>query len=600
MSFFKIYNSKEEFKEELSNYDFTSGKNLPVYIKGREMLKEKVQQADDFYNYVTLPQKVTYGYDFSSLNLFDPYKKHLAETWITEDEIRDLIDRDCTLLLFGLYEDFQFKKLNRIFLNLKNNGLKICVILGRDISSLSWQCAKQFVFLSDVEKRNSLFSCKKVNSSRRKEWLKNNPDLLIVDKSDLRKLNIQKMLLTEEWNSVFLYGHGKEDNLNLEDYTVCGRNLEVSKRSLFAPQCGYCKQNCFKNENKLIPSCDIKANTITLGSCNNAPFSDLALYDEKYNLLLNSIDSIAKTINVAITAQNSDYVELDRVVSNQFKSISTIINSSLVGSQSQISMLQIGIEPLQTVNYKIEKPSEFLVESIDRAKQYKTSGFLDENSKIYKLVNNFLVKSSTSLMRNSLYGNENLDNQWKQKINVLSEFIGEQILKDQFVDIMSFDDYESSRSYIDYDKSEEIMCECGNLSTKFDFIPYSKFDFPIQMRFCYRCGDKAVKMKGTPDICINAPEHVMKGEKIKVSTQINTDKPNDNIYVGWFVPSYIEEHLLNRQLKMKRVSGNSMFEFEIQFDDNIPAQGYYFTVFTIQNLGISLNRHFISIEGESK
>ena len=120
------------------------------------------------------------------------------------------------------------------------------------------------------------------------------------------------------------------------------------------------------------------------------------------------------------------------------------------------------------------------------------------------------------------------------------------------------------------------------------------------MRFCYRCGDKAVKMKGTPDICINAPEHVMKGEKIKVSTQINTDKPNDNIYVGWFVPSYIEEHLLNRQLKMKRVSGNSMFEFEIQFDDNIPAQGYYFTVFTIQNLGISLNRHFISIEGESK
>ena len=51
---------------------------------------------------------------------------------------------------------------------------------------------------------------------------------------------------------------------------------------------------------------------------------------------------------------------------------------------------------------------------------------------------------------------------------------------------------------------------------------------------------------------------------------------------------------------MKKIKGGDQIEFEIEFDDKIAGQGYYFTVFTIQNLGISLRRHFISVEGETK
>lgn len=600
MNLFKTYENESEFIEGLENYDFNSGGDLPVYIGKRVELNKKVKQADGFYSYVKNPEKATYGYDLSNLDVLDNYKNNLAITWLGESDIENITEQECTLLLFGLYEDFQYKRLSKIFLNLRESGVNVCAIIGRDISSLSWQSAKQFVFLDRNIKKYALFSCKKINSTRRKKWLLNNSNLVIKDKSDFRNTDIQRMLLDEEWGSIFLYGHGKEDNLNLEEYTICGRNLEVLKRNSFGPQCGYCNQKCFKNENKLIPASDIKANKIILGSCNNAPFSDLALYDEKYNLLLNSIDGIAKTIVVAITAQNSDFIELDRVVDCQFDNIANIINASLEDAQSQMSMLQIGIDSQQTVSYEKATPPLFLIEAIDRAKQYKTSGFLDENGKIYKLINNFLIKSSDAIARNNLYNNKELSNQWRQKVNVLNEFIGEQILKDQFTDIMSFDDYVSSRSNINYNQVNTIVCECGNISKKFDFSPYSKLDFQLQMRFCYRCGDKVIQMKGTPDIVISAPEHIQKGNKIRVSVKINSGNEQDSIYVGWFVPSYIEEYVLNRQLKMKKVTGNSTFEFEIEFDNHIPAQGYYFTVFTVQNLGISLNRHFISIEGESK
>lgn len=602
MELFKTFSEKSNFFEALKSHDFSENNQLPVLVENRENLKKVIEDSNGFYTNFSTPKKVIYGVDLSGLSNFEGYKSALAEKWLTIEEMKNYEFHNTSIVFFGIYEDFRYNDLKSLFLNAEKLKVKICAIIGRDICSLSWQCAKQFVEVNhdNVAVQNGILSCKKINLKRKEKWLEQSPNLVIFDKPELHKMDIQKILLSTNWDSLLLYGHGKEDNLNLEEYTVCGRNIEVSRKVTFSPQCGYCNQGCFKDEHKLIPACDIIAQNLTLGSCNNAPFSDLALYDEKYSLLLNAIDGVAKTINVAVTAQNSDYIELDRVVANSFQNIPNIINSSLKGAQSQLSMLQIGIEPQESVEFEKAYPSEALIESINRARQYQISGFLDENGKISKLIRNFLIKSADSISRNSLYNNMgNSEKQWKQKINVLNEFIGEEILKDQFNSIMSFDDYETSRSYIDENSVEVVKCECGNDALHFKFKPFSMYDFSIEMLFCYRCGDKAIKMEKTPDMRVYAPDHVERGVRIPVKVEIDS-KESDDIYFGWFVPSYIEDNVLNAPKKMKKIKGGDQIEFEIEFDDKIAGQGYYFTVFTIQNLGISLRRHFISVEGETK
>lgn len=596
MKLFETFENEKDFSYALNKY-FSEDENiLPVLVENRENLKRTIEESNTFYNYFVTPKKVKYGVDLTNIECLKKYKDNLAETWLLEGNIIPSEIKNSTILIFGLYEDFQFKKLKELFLNVQKYDINLCAIIARDLSSLSWLCAKQFVVFNDENFQNGIYSCKKVNLQIKEKWLSNDPNLTIIDKNALRKTNLQEHMLKKKWKSLLLYGHGKEDNLNLDAYTVCGKNIDALKKVGYSPQCGYCNQSCFKDENKLIYANDIIAESITLNSCNNAPFSDMSLYDNKYNLLLNTIDGTAKTIHVAITAQNSEIVELDRIVENNFLNISNIINSSLESFQTQLSMLQIGIEPQEKVRFEESLPKPSIIDSINRAKQYKMSGFLNAEDKIYKLIDNFLLKSSEFIVRNNIISNlEGLNNQWGKKVNILNELIGNEILKDQFNSILTFDDYTISRSFIDKNSIKKVICDCGHESLHFKYVPYFSVDFPIEMLFCYRCGDKAIKMSGTPELRVVAPEHVNVGEKILVNLNAISEN-NDDIYFGWFVPSYIEEHLLNPPKKIKKINSNSEVNFEIEFDHKIPSQGYYFTVFVIQNLGISFKRHFISIE----
>lgn len=596
MKLFEIFENEKDFSCALNKY-FSEDKNiLPVLVENRENLKRTIEESNTFYNQFITPRKVKYGVDLTNIECLKKYKDELAETWLSEENIVPSEIKNSTILIFGLYEDFQFKKLKELFLNAQKNNINLCAIIARDLSSLSWQCAKQFVIFNDENFKNGIYSCKKVNAQRKEKWLSNDPNLTIIDNNDLRKTNLQKHMLKKKWKSLLLYGHGKEDNLNFDAYTVCGKNTDALKKVSYSPQCGYCNQSCFKDENKLIYANDIIAESITLSSCNNAPFSDMSLYDNKYNLLLNTIDGTAKTIHVAITAQNSDLVELDRIVENNFVNISNIINYSLESIQPHLTMLQIGIEPQEKVEFKQNLPTTSIIESVNRAKQYKMSGFLNSKGKIYRLIDNFLLKSSDSITRNNIVTNmKHLNKQWSEKINILNELIGNELLQDQFNSILTFEDYTISRSHIDKNSIKKVTCDCGHDALQYKFIPYFSGDFLIEMLFCYRCGDRTIKMSGTPELRIVAPEHVNIGEKILVNLNAVSEN-TDDIYWGWFVPSYIEDHLLNPPKKTKKLNSNSEVTFEIEFDHKIPSQGYYFTVFVIQNLGISLNRHFISIE----
>ncbi|MED3446814.1 hypothetical protein P4483_23225 [Bacillus thuringiensis] len=610
MNVFKVFEDESVFSLGLQS--FINGNHqieIPVLIKNRNDLLNSIEQSKEIYHSCKTPNKVELGIRISSpdsIEILSPFERAFAKEWIHISEVTNLDFDRKSIVVMGLYEDFKHKKLKEFIFKCFQLNIQVSYLIGRDISSLSWLCAKQFL-QKEENLDNGLFTHRKINRKIQQDILGKAKELKIFDKPLLKKMDIQQELLEQNWGRLILHGHGKEDNINFEEYTICGRNESVVHSISILPRCGYCNQSCFKNDDKLIPLNKVKASNIIMASCNNGPFSDLALYDDKYNLLLNAIDGIAQNITAAMTIQDADLQELERLVdfSNPDWNPARIINDSLKFSQPFPSMIEIGL-PVTKTSMHIDyiEPSERIVNAIERAQKYYVNDFLEPDHSLKKILPNFINKGNQYLLRGQ-YGlnikeKTNIENNWKQKIQALNDIIADLILKDSGDPLLDFDGYNVYRSKVDYNSIKPITCQCGNEGLSFNYKGNSSHIFDLEMEFCYRCGDKSLGMLGGPNLSVNATTNLKVGEEIKGICKI-TPKEEGEILFGWFVPGYIEEYSVNRPTITRFKNRNKeeiSVDFNIAFSNDIPAQGYYLTVFTVQNLAITFSRHFFTLEGE--
>ncbi|MEU8686875.1 hypothetical protein [Streptomyces sp. NPDC048665] len=165
------------------------------------------------------------------------------------------------------------------------------------------------------------------------------------DERGVESTDVKSEILGTRWRRILFQGHGNHDSINLADFTVCGLSeLALRRPGALGPACAY-GPTCYKPMDKLIQSREVRAAEIVMSSCNNAPFADAALYDPKYQLMLNAIDGTAKDVVAAITVHDSDRAEnrarMDAALADA-PSV-TVLNASIRTAQPFPAYLHFGM-----------------------------------------------------------------------------------------------------------------------------------------------------------------------------------------------------------------------------------------------------------------
>jgi hypothetical protein len=598
---FEIITREEEYKSRVQSIDWTDcDQEIPVFVNESrvDLIKVIPNFTTENYKRVTV-KTANKGFLLSSGLEFLRGNNELCKSWSDDFDISDISE---SVLIVGFYKDFIQDKLQKILERCKDEKINIYFILGRDLSSLTWMIAKQFVVL-EGEVENGLFTYKNYSKDRVDSLEKQDNKLKVYDSCSLDEKNIKKELEEYLWNKLIFHGHGKEDNLNLSEYTICGLNSVIGNDENLFPSCGHGHQGCFKEDSKVIPLNKIKANIIYLLSCNNFPFFDSKLYGSKYNLGLNAIDGYSREIVASVGIQSTDNSEISKIIqSKHYSDIATVIHESLDDIQPFVSIVHIGV-PVRERNTKSDlKRTRRLTKKtkqiLTKVSLYSASLMLTKDNSIKKLSSK-IISDYDIKIRRGIFGFEEsearkLENDLVNRVNPLSLKIANQLLSNQDDELTEFDIYNIYRSVVDKNSIQKKKCICGRDGILYTYHPELPTTFELDTQYCYRCGDKQVGMIGMPEVNFTCDERDEGSYEINYTGEIIPSETGE-IFIGIQLPSYIEEYL-DTPLKLLRIKNKSgqvvKIADKLVFKKDIPLQSYYMKLFIVQNTGIKISRSF--------
>lgn len=598
---FSIWTTLDDYSKQIKEFSTEFEGKIPIFINKNRIDLATIANQYTFEKFKKKNiSKCDYGIIVSPEANFYSKTKLFCSSWVTS--YKDIISDTCkTLVIVSLYKDFSQDSIRKILEFARDNLIDVYFLIGRDLCSLSWLIAKQFISIKTDSK--GLFTYKNLNFDLTDYHQWNLYDIKNIEKNDIKYLLENKL-----WHQVVFHGHGKEDNLNLDEFTICGLNQQATNDTPFFPSCGFIGQSCFKDDKKTIPLNKVKAEQIYLVSCNNFPFYDAKLYSLKYNLVLNAVDGYARNILASIGIQSSDNMELNLMLKNSdFSTLGNRMNRILDDIQPFISIISIGLPILDNENEvcnHIEKVelTELSKIILSRLSAYHSSFMVNENHVAYKLSKK-MMKDFSQLTRRGTIGVTNSDLEkfeinLKNRINPFSKVIAENML-DVNDELHNFDSFNIFRSSVNKNSVRKGMCSCGKDSLEFNYIPNVPNVFEIETEYCYRCGDKQVGMRYMPKILFKCDENNLnKGSfEIDFEFEINPQHEGD-IFWGLTVPSYIQSYLLG-QTKIEKIKNKKVQKYirkgTVSFDNSIPKQSYYLILLIVQNGGIKVSRCFFNL-----
>lgn len=605
MNQINICKKKEEYFKEFNGINGNKNSTpFPIYINSRPDIEKKATYINTIDITVTDIFKSDYGVIISkevelyqNSNLF--CKKWSSPQQIEHDKI--LCE---TLVIIGLYKDFTQKKVLSLINYCYKNNIEMYFLIGRDLSSLSWLIGKQFFKNSVAWQKEGIFSLlnlKKFSNTNRE----------IFDNKDLKNKDIKKILENNNWKQLIFHGHGKEDHLNLDDFTLTGVNESIKAKTPFAPSIGHAGQSFFKDISKAIPISNLKAKQLFFLSCNNFPFYDSRLYDTKFNLVLNAIDGWVSQIIASISVQSADSPEIELLINHSDDyNIGLELNRSLQDIQAIVSIITIGLPDLKskkTQINEIDSASYRLTPTtcniLDRLVNYSSSTMLDESHPIKRMAQ----KTYSDYMPATRRGRSGLTIETAKKfeeelinrVNPFSKKIGEIMFEDQNDRLHEFDGFNTYRSIIKEDSIYQEKCSsCNGMATHCTYIPQLSSLFNIEATYCYKCGDKSAAMTNMPKIIFSCDEFNTKSLQIHYRIKL-TSREKGDVFYGVQLPSYIEKSVKTK-LKLQKIKFKSKditrdVEGIIEFKSNTILQSYYLKLFVVQNGGIAIDRCFFNL-----
>ncbi|MET9124774.1 hypothetical protein [Streptomyces sp. NPDC004528] len=265
---------------------------LPVFTGPRTDLLDGIALAEDVYSGLRTPEPCDTGVLAggplpAALNaLIRP----LARQWVSSP---DDLPATGSVLLVGEYAHLRADAVQHVLDAAHATGRPLSLLTGRDLHSLSWTAAKQYARVVPHAPVGVLSELDTAAPAPQADvWL---------GADDVHRLDVQQIALGRVWRRVLFHGNGKDDQLNLGRFTLCGASPAAPAPGMPGPRCAY-GLGCTKPQDKLIPARGIRTAELVLANCFSGALAGHAMYDPKYLILLDALDGPAQTVIATLTA----------------------------------------------------------------------------------------------------------------------------------------------------------------------------------------------------------------------------------------------------------------------------------------------------------
>ncbi|MFV0126437.1 hypothetical protein ACLGI4_01735 [Streptomyces sp. HMX112] len=579
---------------------------VPVPVEGRPDLAESIALAVQLYAGSALPRPLDTGVVLGAKDLPDgtvELARPLARTWLTEDDLgepRTFLDRHPgTVLLLGAYDRLTLDVVRDLLLSTYRGPEHALTLLsGRDGDSVAWNVAKQYATAAPEADAVGLFT----DTDRPPRQ----PGVRVFDDRDFDRpaADIQGEILHTLWRRVVFQGHGKDDSLNLGEFTICGLSQAAPARpGLLGPRCSY-GLPCYKPEDKLVPLHQVRAVEVVLSACNSGPLADLALYDPKYQLLLNALDSPARLVASAVSVHDSDRPENTAWMRAALDGADTVdvLNASLAGSHPYPAFMRFGLpavptRPLPGPVPSDHRPDPLLLTVGERLNALLGSDLLTQRHPLRPRLTKLARKVDLWVARPTHLADqsaEEIHGSLTADLQSLDHVIAEQVAADPENEIMNYPAHFGDRSRLD-PEVREVTCHCGRPAQEFTrrgLLPQIPDTLCV---VCMRCGDVTFRLPGAPVLLAHADDEAAQGGELVVRAELTAPRPGP-VRLGLFLPTYLREDTTVEPATVKvRAKGEQAQDvtFRVRFRPETAPQAYYFTVFAVQDLAVSTaRRHF--------
>ncbi|KJK57842.1 hypothetical protein [Saccharothrix sp. ST-888] len=577
---------------------------VPVPVEGRADLAQSVELASRLYTGLQRPHPLDLGVVLGAEQLPEgvaALARPLARAWVAEEELADLAAfharRPGTLLVIGGYDRLNLDPVRALLLaTYRSREYGLTLLSGRDGASVAWNVAKQYARPAAGVDALGLFT-----DTDRPPHL---PGVQVFDDRDFERADIQAEILGTRWRRVAFQGHGKDDSVNLGEFTICGLNHEVPARpGLLGPRCAY-GLPCYKPEDKLVPLSRVEAVELVLSACNSGPLADLALYDPKYQLLLNALDGPARTVVSAVSVHDSDRPEnvaWMRAALTGADSVDTL-NASLAGSHPYPAFMRFGLPQAPQHAPAAPEPAEHrpdpLVLTVGRRlTALLTSELLPHNHPLRPRLTKLARKVDLWVSRPTHLADQSpaeIRSSLTADLQSLDHVIAEQVAANPENEIMNYPAHFGDRSSLD-PQVREVTCHCGRPAQEFTRRGLLPHILDTTCAVCMRCGDVTFRLPEAPALLAHAADEVEQGGVLEVRASLAAARPGP-VRLGLFVPTYLREDTVVEPATTRvRASGGQPEDvaFRVRFAPATAPQAYYFTVFAVQDLAVSTaRRHF--------
>ncbi|MEU3372073.1 hypothetical protein ABZ734_16615 [Streptomyces sp. NPDC006660] len=580
---------------------------VPVWTGGREDLAASVRRSAPLYTQVRRPaphaRGVLLGADGLPPGLAELIAP-LATAWLKEAELtEELFARDHgerSLLVAGTYEHFTLSPLWRTLLAAQRHpGIPVTFLTGRDAASLAWFTAKQYGQVAPDVTELGLFTSTDRPAAP--------AGIHVRDERGVESEDVKAEILGTVWRRVLFQGHGKDDSINLADFTVCGLNESAPRgKGLLGPSCAY-GPTCYKPMDKLIQLREVRAAEVVLSSCNNAPFADAAIYDPKYQLMLNAIDGTAKDVVAAITVHDSDRPENDAWMDAALAGApsAAVLNETIATAQPFPAFLHFGMAPADGAApaRPATAPDPLLLTASARLTAYLAGGLLPANNRLRPRLAKLAAKVEQQVTRRSLAVRDAEDarRDLLDDLQSLDHTIAKELGEDPENELADFAAHFGDRSVADAASAREVVCQCGRpaqLYTKRALVPTA---LDTECVICPRCGDVSFRLPDSPALWVHADDEVAQGGTLRVRVQVRGSRRGP-VRVGLFVPGYLRANCRvspGPQKVRATAEEDREAHFTLTVAPRTPSQAYYLTAFAVQDLALTTaRRHFGIVPAE--
>ncbi|MFJ3309391.1 hypothetical protein ACIPSA_41375 [Streptomyces sp. NPDC086549] len=585
---FAPYSELDDYARAVADAEAGYG-SLPVWTGGRTDLLDGIALAEQVYGGHRTPDPADTGVLFGD-PLPEPLRAlvaPLARRWVT-DPAR--LPEEGSVLLVGTYGQLRGDEVQPVVDAAYAAGRPLFLLTGRDVHSLSWVVAKQYgrvVPGAAVGVVSELDAAEPVPGAD--VW---------CGAEDVRRLDIKEVALGRVWRRVLFHGNGKDDQLNLGQFTLCGASPVAALPGAPGPKCAY-GLGCTKPMDKLIPARSVRAAELVLANCFSGALAGHAMYDPKYLILLNALDGPAQTVVATLTACDGQRPENLAWLTGTARagSAAGAVNDSLRDINPYPSFAQVGLES-SGLGEEAATATDTVPELPVHALGARLSGLLDSGllGADYPLRPRLRALADTLLhevVRTATPALEEIAKETKS----LDLALAHRFAKHHDDPVLRFPTYFGERSVAEEPVAVEAPCACGRPLMSYRRRGRVPVVTDTVQVVCPRCGDIANTLSESAELSVKAPAHVAAGGTLHVVVEAVARRAG-TVNLGIVLPVYLDAKVgpVLRRVEATRPGERVHAEFTVTMSPGATPQAYYFCPYAVQDLGVSVSRVHFTLE----